>query len=189
MGFYDKADAKTTYQDVWFDPERYDFKHCYNAAEAFEQAIFDLSTEQPVGKVQHGFTTFPPQHLKSFGLGYRVRRVADVDTLIQNRIAKRQRDAEDREKAKARRSVTTLTFDTDWHLREKTVETRMVYTNKSGGMVIKTRSNGSPTVHEVDGNYVVVYYPHRWVTRGGDVRYTVKAAKVLPDNCPVLDNV
>ena len=188
MGYYDKTDARTAGEGVWFLPDAYDFRHCYNASEAFEQAIVNAKGEI-VGKVLTGFTTYPPQHLKAFGLEYRVRRIADVDTIQNARKAKRAKDAAARQAAKRYESVTTLTFDREWNLVGKTMEDRTVYTNKSGGMVIKTRSAGSPKVHLVDGKHVVVYYPHAWQNGRGETRYTNKPAKVLPDECPVLDNI
>src|SRR5687767_10282895 len=99
MGFYDKTDAKTAPEGVWFTPNRnYDFSGCYNATEAFEQALFVGDTM--VGNLLQGFTTFPPEGTKPFGVTYRVRRIADVDEIVNRRQAKRQAAAVAREQAK-----------------------------------------------------------------------------------------
>lgn len=149
-------DARTIMLGVWMDPQGLDFRDCYSASDAFEQAIVAPSGVV-AGKIIKGFTTHPPQGMAAFGLRYRVRRIADVDTLVSRQIAKRKSDAAAREAAKSYKTVTTLEFDKNWELVSKTIENRTVYSNKSGGMRIKTRSHGSPVVHEYEGKHYVIY--------------------------------
>lgn len=146
---------------VWIPFTDADFRDAYDCDDAFECAVLHLKTNAIVGKVVKGRTYFTSRGnpIKEFGLGIFVRRIADVRDIQTAKRIKRDAARAKAQANKRRESVTSITYDAQWNVVEKTIETRMVYSN-TNGLHIKTRSNGSPTVLEHDGKYFALFVPN-----------------------------
>lgn len=141
--------------NVWTDIAKVDCRGIYgDDQKAFESAYFHGTTL--VGKVIRGIPYRSQQDLLSpYDLVLHVRRIEDVASVRNAAKAKRDAKRAKAEAAKSRHDVITLDFDKDWNLVGKTTENRTVYSS-STRKFIKTRSNGSPTVHEHKGKFYVV---------------------------------
>lgn len=154
---YNPGDPHDMPLNQWEFANHWKLTSVWDAEEVFEQCVMDRAGNI-VGDVIKGLGYNRPEGIANFGLYHRVRRTGNVHEARAKRQAahdaKRAKDAAN----KSREEVTTIEFDAHWNLAFKETETRMVYTNKTN-RVIKTRSNGSPVVHEYKGKNYVIWAP------------------------------
>lgn len=157
---YNQTEAANLPMSVWTETSKIDTRGVYgDAQKAFESAYFHKTKDglTQVGNVVKGLPYMSGRDgLGDYGLVLFSRRIDDVNRIEQ--VAKDKRDAK-RAKAQAAKStqdVITLSFDKQWNLTEKSTERRTVY-KASTRLYIKTRSHGTPTVHEYKGKFYVVY--------------------------------
>lgn len=154
-GIRDLTAAPDLPLNEWTDISKVDSRGIYGVDQkAFQSAYFHGETQ--VGKVVKGIPYRAQQDLLSpYDLVLHVRRIQDVGAIRNAERVKRDARRAKAEAAKSRQDVITLDFDKDWNLVGKTTENRTVYSS-STRKFIKTRSNGSPTVHEHKGKFYVV---------------------------------
>ena len=152
---YNQTEAAHLPLDVWTETSKIDTRGIYgDAQKAFESAYFHKGTQ--VGNVVKGLPYMSGRDvLSAYGLVLHSRRIDDLDRIRAVAKDKRDKAAAKRAASKAMHDVITLDFDKNWNLVSKTTEHRTVYSS-STRKFIKTRSNGSPTVHEYKGKFYVV---------------------------------
>lgn len=156
FGHGNQTEAAKLPLNVWTETSKVDTRGIYgDDQKAFESAFFHKGVI--VGNVVVGLPYMSGREsLSNFGLTLCSRRTADVEAVRRKAQAKRAARQAKAEAAKSRADVISLRFDKDWNLVEKTTENRTVYSS-SVRKFIKTRSNGSPTVHEYKGKFYVVF--------------------------------
>lgn len=152
---YNQIDAANMPVGVWTETAKVDTRGIYgDDQKAFESAYFHNGTL--VGDVVKGLPYMSGRDaLTDYGLVLHSRRIDDLDRIRAVAKEKRDKAAAKRAAQKSTEDVITLDFNKNWELVGKTVERRTVYSS-STRKFIKTRSNGTPTVHEYKGKFYVV---------------------------------
>lgn len=151
-----QTEAEKLPLNIWTETSQVDTRGIYgDDQKAFESAYFHNG--MIVGNIVVGLPYMSGREpLVNFGLTLHSRRIADVSAIRAKAQAKRAARQAKAAAAKSIEDVISLTFDKNWDVVEKITERRTVYSS-SVRKFIKTRSNGSPTVHEYKGKFYVVY--------------------------------